>query len=211
MSLIHRVRAPSGEPVGALVLLHGRGADEHDLFPLFDALDPEGRLVGVAPRGPLSLPPGGAHWYALHEIGYPDPATFLTTLAELSAWLDALPGMTGVPIDRTVIGGFSQGCVMTYALALGTGRPAPLGIVALSGFMPTVAGFELDLSGREGFPAAIGHGTHDPIIAVEWGRDARERLTAAGADVVYRESPIDHTIDPRFVVELRAWLERLEG
>ncbi len=79
MSLIHRVRAPSGEPVGALVLLHGRGADEHDLFPLFDALDPEGRLVGVAPRGPLSLPPGGAHWYAVHEIGYPDPATFLTT------------------------------------------------------------------------------------------------------------------------------------
>ena len=211
MSLIHRVRAPSGEPVGALVLLHGRGADEHDLFPLFDALDPEGRLVGVAPRGPLSLPPGGAHWYAVHEIGYPDPATFLTTLAELSAWLDALPGMTGVPIDRTVIGGFSQGCVMTYALALGAGRPAPAGIVALSGFMPTVAGFELDLSGREGFPAAIGHGTHDPIIAVEWGRDARERLTAAGADVVYRESPIDHTIDPRFVVELRAWLERLEG
>ena len=211
MSLIHRVRAPSGEPVGALVLLHGRGADEHDLFPLFDALDPEGRLVGVAPRGPLSLPPGGAHWYAVHEIGYPDPATFLTTLAELSAWLDALPGTTGVPIDRTVIGGFSQGCVMTYALALGAGRPAPAGIVALSGFMPTVAGFELDLSGREGFPAAIGHGTHDPIIAVEWGRDARERLTAAGADVVYRESPIDHTIDPRFVVELRAWLERLEG
>ena len=211
MSLIHRVRAPSGEPVGALVLLHGRGADEHDLFPLFDALDPEGRLVGVAPRGPLSLPPGGAHWYAVHEIGYPDPATFLTTLAELSAWLDALPGMTGVPIDRTVIGGFSQGCVMTYALALGAGRPAPAGIVALSGFMPTVAGFELDLSGREGFPAAIGHGTHDPIIAVEWGRDAHERLTAAGADVVYRESPIDHTIDPRFVVELRAWLERLDG
>ncbi len=75
--------------------------------------------------------------------------------------------------------------------------------------MPTVEGFELDLSGREGFPAAIGHGTHDPIIGVEWGRDARERLTAAGADVVYRESPIDHTIDPRFVVELRAWLERL--
>ena len=173
MSLTHRVRAPSGEPVGALVLLHGRGADENDLFPLFDALDPEGRLVGLAPRGPLSLPPGGAHWYALHEIGHPDPATFLTTLAALSAWLDSLPGMTGVPIDRTVIGGFSQGCVMTYALALGAGRPAPAGIVALSGFMPTVAGFELDLSGREGFPAAIGHGTHDPIIGVEWGRDAR--------------------------------------
>ena len=74
MSLTHRVRAP-GEPVGALVLLHGRGADENDLFPLFDALDPEGRLVGVAPRGPLSLLPRW-HWYALHEIGHPDPPRF---------------------------------------------------------------------------------------------------------------------------------------
>ncbi|MDX6436588.1 MAG: phospholipase/carboxylesterase, partial [Gaiellaceae bacterium] len=73
MALTARVREAAGEPEGALVLFHGRGADEHDLFPLLDALDPERRFVGATPRGPLSLPPGGAHWYVLAGIGTPDP------------------------------------------------------------------------------------------------------------------------------------------
>ena len=206
MSLVHRVRSPVGEPEGALVLFHGRGADENDLFPLFEALDPAGRLTGVAPRGPLALPPGGAHWYVVHEIGFPDPATFLPTYELASDWLRELPDLTGVPFERTVLGGFSQGCVMAYALGLGKGRPAPAGIVGLSGFVPTVEGLELDLSDRAGFRVAIGHGTHDPVIGVEWGRDARERLSAAGAEILYRESPLDHTIDPGYVVDLRDWL-----
>ena len=85
-------RAPpaAGEPEGLLVLFHGRGADEHDLFPLLDVLDPERRLLGVTPRGPLSLPPGGAHWYVVSEIGYPDPETFLPTYERAAEWLDAL-------------------------------------------------------------------------------------------------------------------------
>ena len=72
-----RVRPAAGEPEGALVLFHGRGADEHDLVPLLDALDPERRLLGVTPRGPLSLPPGGAHWYVVRESATrtPRPST----------------------------------------------------------------------------------------------------------------------------------------
>ena len=69
-------RPATGEPDGLLVLFHGRGADERDLFPLLDHLDPERHLLGVTPRGPLHLPPGGAHWYAVREIGFPDPVTF---------------------------------------------------------------------------------------------------------------------------------------
>ena len=65
-----------GEAAGALVLLHGRGADENDLFPLLDELDPEQRLHGYTPRGPLSLPPGGAHWYVLGGLGTPERETF---------------------------------------------------------------------------------------------------------------------------------------
>ena len=64
--IAHLKRPAVGEPEGLLVLLHGRGADERDLFPLLDLLDPERRLLGVTPRGPLSLPPGGAHWYAVY-------------------------------------------------------------------------------------------------------------------------------------------------
>src|SRR5207245_1179687 len=125
--LHHLSRPAAGEPEGALVLLHGRGADEHDLFPLLDVLDPERRLYGATARAPLSLPPGGAHWYALHRIGSPDRETFLTTLPRVEAWLDELAEETGVGLDRTILGGFSQGAVMTYALGLGRGRPRPAG------------------------------------------------------------------------------------
>jgi len=209
MSLTYRTRPPAGEPDGLLVLFHGRGADENDLYPVLDLLDPERRLLGVTPRGPLSLPPGGAHWYALAGLGTPDPATFRPTYDTASRWLDDLAEETGIPPERTVLGGFSQGSVMTYALGLGKGRPRPAALIAQSGFVPTVPGFELDLN-QPLPPVAIGHGTYDPVIGVEWGRQAKQLLEDAGADVLYREYPLPHTIDPQFVVELRPWLaERL--
>jgi phospholipase/carboxylesterase len=201
VTLTHLTRPARGEAEGLLVLLHGRGADEHDLFPLLDVLDPERRLLGITPRGPLSLPPGGAHWYALYRLGEPDPQTFLTTYARASEWLDGL----GFPPGRTILGGFSQGAVMTYALGLGRGRPRPAALIALSGFIPSAPGFEVDLSAPLP-PVVIGHGTYDDVIGVEWGRAARELLTNAGADVLYRESPMGHSIDPVFLEEIAAWL-----
>ena len=205
VALQSRARDAVGHPEGLLVLLHGRGADEHDLFPLVDLLDPERRLLGVTPRAPLHLPPGGVHWYAFRAVGHPDPATFQPTYERLSSWLRALQAETGLASDRTDIGGFSQGGVMSYALALGRGRPRPAAIIALSGFVPAVEGFELDLEPPLP-PVAIGHGSHDPVIGVEWGRRARALLESAGAPVTYRESPLPHTIDPRFLLELRPWL-----
>jgi phospholipase/carboxylesterase len=196
-----RVREAAGEPEGALILFHGRGADEHDLVPLLDVLDPERRFVGLTPRGPLSLPPGGAHWYAVREIGYPDPSTFLPTYALVGEWLDGL----GFPPERTILGGFSQGAVMSYAMSLGHGRPRPASVLALSGFVPTVEGFELDLDPP--LPRyAIGHGTLDPVIRVEWGRRARTLLEEAGAEVRYAEYPLPHAIHPGFLLQVRDWL-----
>jgi phospholipase/carboxylesterase len=186
------------------VLFHGRGADERDLYPLLDAIDPERRLLGVTPRGPLSLPPGGAHWYRLGGIPTPDPSTFHPTFQAASAFLDSLP----VPIEQTVLGGFSQGSVMSYALGLGRPGKRPAGIVALSGFLPVVEGLELDLAGLDGYPVAIAHGSLDPIIPVEFGRHAHETLEAAGADVLYREAPLPHTIDPRILPELQSFVAR---
>src|SRR6202022_680749 len=104
------------------------------------------------------------------------------------------------------LGGFSQGAVMSYALGLGPGRPPPAAVLALSGFIPSVEGFELELEGRRGYPAAIGHGTLDPVIPVDFARAARQQLEAAGLDVLYRESPMPHTIDPAFIDELRPWV-----
>jgi len=204
--LQYQLRPAAGPPEGALVLLHGRGTNEFDLLPLLDALDRERRLVGVTPRAPLELQPGGFHWYISRAVGYPDHDTFHSTYETLTAFLDSLPEALGVPWTLTVLGGFSQGTAMSYAAGLGAGRPAPAGILALSGFMPVVDGFELDLTGREGYPVAIGHGTHDPVISVEFARDARSRLEAAGADVLYREAPVMHGIDPSFIPLLQDWL-----
>src|SRR4029079_5888953 len=110
--------------------------------------------------------------------------------------------------ERTVIAGFSQGAVMTYALGLGEGRPRPAAIVALSGFIPTVDGFALELDGLDGFPVALGHGSFDPIIEVQFGQQARDRLEEAGADVLWRESPGDHTLDPDYLPELAGFVKR---
>jgi phospholipase/carboxylesterase len=195
-------RPAVGTPKGALVLLHGRGADEHDLFPLLDALDPERRLLGITPRGPQALPPGGAHWYALGGIPTPDPDTFFPTFELAAAFLDGLP----VTMERVVLGGFSQGAVMSWALGLGKGRPRPAAVLALSGFMPEVEGFHLDLTGLDGYPIAISHGSHDPVIPVEFGRAAAERVRTAGADLLWRETPVQHTIDPRVLPELEAFV-----
>ena len=203
--MIHGSRPAAREPAdGTLVLLHGRATDEHDLLPVIDALDPERRLDGLTPRGLFTLPPGGYHWYGpVVRVGFPNKETFEQSFALLSEWLDAT-----VDLERTVLGGFSQGSVMAYALGLGAGRPAPAGVLAMSGFIPVVEGFELDLEGRRGLPVAIAHGTHDPVITVQFGHEARDRLSAAGLDVLYRESQIGHGVDPRGIDELRAGLAR---
>ncbi len=196
--LVVRRREPAGEPEGALVLLHGRGADENDLHPLLDLLDPERRLLGLTPGGPLHLPPGGRHWYALGGIPTPDPPTFFSTAPRLAGFLDALP----VPMDRVVLGGFSQGTVMSWAMTLAPDRPRPAAVVALSGFLPRVPGYPLDPARLAGIPVAVAHGTLDPVIPFRFGAEAAETLTEAGAEVVRRESDVPHMVDP-------AWIEPL--
>ena len=200
-------REAEGEAAGALVLFHGRGTSEHDLYPLLDLLDPDRRLLGLTPRGPLTfdyMP--GCHWYRLAGIPTPDPDTFTATFAEVSAWLDELP----FPAERIVLGGFSQGAVMSYALSLGESRPTPAALVALSSFLPQVPGFRLDLD-RTLPPVAIGHGTYDDVIPVEFGREAKATLEAAGAEVLYREAPMAHTIEPAFLPPVAALIRTATG
>ncbi|MGH3073069.1 MAG: alpha/beta hydrolase, partial [Gaiellaceae bacterium] len=93
---------------------------------------------------------------------------------------------------------------------LGSGREKrPAALMPLSGFMPVVEGLELDLGGLDGYPVEIAHGSLDPVISVEWSRAARDALEAAGADVGYHEAPLPHTIDPRVVPELQAFVARV--
>jgi len=192
---------------GLLILHHGRGTDERDLLGLADALDPERRLRVVTPRAPLALPGSpGYHWYLVPRVGYPDRVSFEAARAALADLHDRLWEETGAGPERTVLGGFSMGAVMSYAMGLSGERPAVAGILGFSGFVPSVEGWQPSLGDRQTTRAFIAHGRRDPIIAVEFAQRARELLEGGGLAVEYRESELGHQIDPTDLAAATAWL-----
>jgi len=204
-ALVFEQRPAAGPPAGLLILHHGRGADERDLIGLADVLDPGRRLHVVTPGGPLRLSGWpGRHWYVVPRVGYPDKASFDAAVAALAAFHDELFERTGIGPERTVLGGFSMGAVMSYALGLGPQRPAPAGILAFSGFVPTVAGWAPELTRRP--RVLIAHGRSDPVIGVDFARSASERLRAAGLPVSYHESDVAHQIDGQLLPAAVDWL-----
>ena len=207
--LTFRERPASGEAEGLLVLHHGRGADEHDLLGLGDVLDPQGRLHLATPRAPLTIPgwPGN-HWYVVPRVGYPDPDTFHAAYRDLATMHSELWRRTGIAPERTVLGGFSMGAVMSYALGLGADRPAPGGILAFSGFVPTVEGWQPALADRGSVRAFIAHGRRDPVIGIEFARRARDVLQDGGVEVDYHESDAAHQIDAANAAQAADWLAR---
>jgi phospholipase/carboxylesterase len=212
--LFYAEREAAGEPEGLLVLHHGRGTDERDLLTLADVLDPRHRLLVVTPRAPLTIdtspptPSPGYHWYLVSRVGYPDPETFHAAYRQLAELHEELWQRTGIAPARTILGGFSMGAAMSHALGLGGDRPAPAGILAFSGFIPTVEGWSPDLEGRRDVRVFIAHGRLDQVIDVQFGRAAAERLREAGLRVDYEESEAAHRIDPRQLPLAGAWLER---
>jgi len=196
--LSYAERPAAGAPDGLVVLHHGRGTDEQDLLRLADVLDPARRLLVVTPRAPLRVPGSpGFHWYLVPRVGYPDPETFALARQGLSELHDALWERTGLTPERTVLGGFSMGCVMSYATGLDAQRPAPAAVLGFSGFIPAVPGWEPDVAERRGLPVLVAHGRQDPVISVEFAREAVARLTEGGLAVDYREFDGGHWIDPQ--------------
>lgn len=203
-------RPAAGDPDGLLVLHHGRGSDEHDLLGIADVLDPGGRLHVVTPRAPLTLQGWpGHHWYVVPRVGHPDPVTFARAFDALAAFHDALWARTGIGPERTVLGGFSMGAVMSYALGLPAERPVPAGILGFSGFVPSVEGWVPDLGSRPSLPVFIAHGRADPIIGIEFAHRARDLLQAGGLPVTYHESGGGHQIDPGHLAAAADWVARV--
>ena len=207
--LTYLERPAAGTAAGLLVLHHGRGADERDLLGLADVLDPSRGLHVVTPRAPLDLGGPGYHWYLVPRVGYPDPDTFRAASRDLAGFHDALWERTGLGPEQTVLGGFSMGSVMSYALGLGPDRPAPAGILAFSGFIPSVEGWLAHFEDRRSLRALVRHGTEDPVIEISFGRAAREALLAGGLDVDYEEFHGGHSIPPAVLPGARQWLGEL--
>jgi phospholipase/carboxylesterase len=187
----------------ALLLLHGRGADEEDLMGLEGALDPRFTVISV--RAPFRLGPGYA-WYDMAQLGSPDDETLNESLQELREFVTELPAAHGVDSARLYLMGFSQGAIVSSALAMLVPQ-AVRGVVMHSGYVPTLhSGLDLTADGLAGKPFFVAHGKYDDVIPVTYGRDAQEFLEAADAAVTYREYPIGHSISEESLYDISEWL-----
>ena len=202
-SLVTNVVRGRQEPDRLMLLIHGKGADEHDLEPLIPHLDPEGRFLTVLPRAPIPFM-SGWHWYETDGIPKGGPE-FLTSVDALDDLLDSSCAEYGFDRTQAIVAGFSQGCALTLALGLRrSDRPRPAGLLAMSGFLPEREELEYDFATAP--PVLIQHGTADPLISPEYGRRAVARLGAEGVPVVYREYPMAHQVALESVRDGMAWL-----
>ena len=203
-------RVPAHAPADALLilLLHGRGANRHDLFSLAPQLPPT--AIVVAPEAPFAAAPWGygpgSAWYQFMGGDRPEPDSFSASLRELETLLRELRAK--LRFGKVVMGGFSQGG--TISLAYGLTHPGEIaGVLNFSGFLPDhpVVTPQLALSPPPPLPIFWGHGTDDPAIAFRLAVDGRARLRAAGYHVTEKDYAIGHWIDGSELRDALAWLE----
>ena len=173
-------------PDFVMVILHGWGANNQDLTALVPMLGlPQG--LYLFPNAPYPHPdvPNGRAWYALEN----NNQGIEHSLDTFYQWLLSLEDRTGIPLSKTIVGGFSQG----GAMSLDVGLQFPVaGVFSFSGYLH----FEPS-SDRNPFPPTlICHGTQDPVIPVKTAREANSKLQSVGVNVDYHEFDIDHSIIP---------------
>jgi predicted esterase len=201
---ITRDRAPR-----LLFLFHGWSAEQHHLAAYVPLVDPDERFSAIAPRAIHDLPEGdGASWYERTEAG-PEPASFLAAVDTMSAFVHGEADAAGVPLDRCVLAGFSQGGFLALALAGRAGAPRYAGVWAMCCALPTVDGLSLDLASAAGTPSLIQVGERDRIITPDRGHAAAAALAAAGWDVTERAYDMAHSQTIEMMLDARGWLAAL--
>lgn len=207
-SLTHKI-APSSnhgaEPFPAIILLHGRGANEDDLLGLLPYFDP--RFFVVAARAPFRFPYGGWTWYDVLEVGAPHLQQFAESYDRLVQFVQDMKAHYPVDPKRLFFLGFSMGAVMSYAYAL-TKPEDVRGVVAHSGYIPESSSLNLRLDSLNGASFFVAHGTEDPVIQIHFARRAKELLSQTKADLVYKEYPIPHTMSEESLKDLTDWLKK---
>jgi thioredoxin len=210
MALIHNI-VGSPDAARILMLIHGYGADERDLAGLLPYLDPEDQFLTVLPRGPVAAPPGFA-WYDIGAIGggHVEDVTLMSSLQDLDDLLDEVGQERDKQRPESIVAGFSQGGGLAVALGLRRSERAhPAGVVAMSGYLPDVEGLEYDWEAAVDIPVLVQHGTHDPLMPVERGRELARTLMEHGVPVTYREYPMEHQVAMESVQDAHEWLLRV--
>jgi len=217
--LLDTVEVETGRPVRAAVIwLHGLGADGHDFEPIVPYLGTDDLGVRFvfphAPRRAVTINMGliMPAWYDIRglEAGSGvDERGIRASAARVEALIGREKGR-GLPAARIVLAGFSQGGVIALHAALRHDE-ALAGAMALSTYLPEVAALDAELSAANAaLPVFQAHGVDDPMIPVERGEQARDRLLALGHPVVFRSYSMQHEVCPDEIVDMGAWLrERL--
>jgi phospholipase/carboxylesterase len=208
LNLTHLVRVPreeSGERGSpGLLLLHGLEANEADLMGLETALDP--RLTVISARAPIKLSYGYA-WYSMERLGSPEEETLRSSLGELHKFVEGIVPAYRLDPAALFVMGFSQGAVMSAALAL-TLPERVRGVIMHSGYVPVQPGLDFKPGEAANKPFFVAHGLYDDVITLRWGRKARQYLEEIGAAVTYREYPIGHSISEESLDDLSEWLTK---
>lgn len=211
MNLLHALHVPPGEgPFPTVVLLHGWGASAHDLLGLAPLLH-DGRALVICPQGSVKVPIGpgatGYGWFRLVPGQPPDPAEFRQRAGELRVFLDDALERYPADRERVVVGGFSQGGLMAFDLALRD--PARFaGVMALSTWLPAPLAEDIPpVPEHQRLPVLLSHGTRDTMIEVERARESREALRRYGVPMTYREFEMGHEISPEALRVVLRWLE----
>ncbi|MEZ5344730.1 MAG: alpha/beta fold hydrolase [Pyrinomonadaceae bacterium] len=204
---------PSGEKAPLLLLLHGFGADENDLFGLASFLDE--RFFVASARAPYSLPYGGFAWFELYiQPGRVDMNIdqFKESLGQLEEFIGQIVEKHDLDAQRIYLCGFSQGSIMSLTAALSDpGRFA--GLVCMSGrSSPEMLPAENDPEKLKDFPVLVTHGVYDQVLPVENGRATNEFLSKLPVDLEYKEYPIAHEISQQSLTDVTKWLtQRLDN
>jgi phospholipase/carboxylesterase len=200
-----RVESPAKPPL--LLLLHGVGSNEQDLFELAPYLDE--RFFIVSTRAPITLGPGAFAWF--HVEFTPtgpviNPAEAENSRQCLLAFLAELVEAYQVDPDRLYLCGFSQGAIMSFSLALTQPRRVA-GIVAMSGrILPEVLPLLAPPETMTKLPMLVVHGLYDNVLPIQHGRASQQRLSALPVDLTYREYPMGHEVSAESLVDIQQWL-----
>ena len=209
LSLFHLVRKPTiGSPtIPLLLLLHGVGSNEADLFALAPELD--GRFLIISARAPNQIGPGAHAWFRVEFTSdgpQHDPQMAAASRALLVKFLDEVAEEYGVGPGHSYLMGFSQGAIMSLYLALTQPRRVA-GVVAMSGRVLPEAEREMaPAESFSGLPILYVHGTQDTVLPIQYGRAAREVLSNLPVSLDYREFEMAHTVSGESFGVVKAWL-----
>jgi phospholipase/carboxylesterase len=198
-------RTHNAGPHPTLILLHGRGTDENDLLSLTPSFDP--RLLVVSIRAPHRFLFGGYTWFDLDEQYGVNTSQLLEGCDALIRCLDDIQVKYPIDVKHIFLFGFSMGAMMSLTVSLS--HPDRFkGIIAHSGLLPQDTSLKYRWNDLDGISFFIEHGTQDPIVPVELGKQIYRLLLDAKADVVYREYPIQHTISEESLNDAAYWLQQ---